>query len=409
MKKYNQKLLWISITALALTACGGSKNNNNNNNDSTSSIDDNDNSAVHKHEYSILVAQKNTSTLSLLEEGELEALDDAAAGNGATLVLSDSGAYAATFTNNTVNFVHGLHEEAHVLDYSLTGIKVITTDGHFAVLDTGTTTFIEYDELGNDTPATEDTSALSVTETYPALMIDEEHELVMVFDGTDAKFYEDTTEKDSFTCATPTSHGQTDKLVVISCGAGALALIIEENTAGHTFKSSELTLDGTSSKYIWRAEGHVIVGFEPDTSNYAIVEFDGISPEVAQGSDTSTSAIERTICDIKLDSEEQDVLVLGAGDTTNAGDKLVVLNHEGKTLKDVTLNELSNTACNGLIMASASNRAVIINNGAQKAYDIDAHQGDSYHIHSEYDLLVGDITDVVIFHGKDEDEDGHDH
>lgn len=329
--------------------------------------------------------------------------------------------------NTTVNFVHGLHddeeedhdeeeheEEAHVLDYSLTGSQVITTGGHFAVLNANTTTFVEYDELENDMPDTEDTSALSVTETYPALMIDEEHELVMVFVGTDAKIYEGTNPEDNFTCATPTSHGQTDELVVVSCGAGALALVIEEDeaTEEHTFTNSTLTLDGTASNYIWRAEGHVIVGFEPGTSNYAIVELDesDVTPSVVvvEGSDAGTVEIERTICDIKLDSEEQDVFVLGAGDTANAGDKLVVLSHEGELLQNVTLNELTDTACDDLVMTSASSNALVVNNSVQKAYDIDAHDSDNYHVHSEYDLLVDDIADVVIFHEKDEDAD-HDH
>ena len=414
MKKYNQNLLWISITTLALTACGGS----------SSSSDDTTETEEHEHDSSIFISQTDTTALSLLADGELAVLDDAA-GNGATLVLGETGAYAAVLANTTVNFVHGLHdeeeeesdeeheEEAHVLDYSLTGSQVITTGGHFAVLDAGTTTFIEYDELENDTPATEVVD-LGVTETYPALMIDEGHELVMVFDGTDAKLYEDTTEEASFTCATPTSHGQTDELVVVSCGAGALALVIEEDetTEEHTFTNSTLTLDGTASNYIWRAEGHVIVGFEPGTSNYAIVELDesGVTPSVVvvEGSDAGTVEIERTICDIKLDSEEQDVFVLGAGDTANAGDKLVVLSHEGELLQNVTLNELTDTTCDDLVMTSASSNALVVNNSVQKAYDIDAHDSDNYHVHSEYDLLVDDIADVVIFHEKDEDAD-HDH
>ena len=417
MKKYNQNLLWISITTLALTACGGS----------SSSSDDTTEAEEHDHEFSILVAQDNTSSLSLLEEGELEVLDDAAAGNGATIVLGETGAYAAVLANTTVNFVHGLHdeeeetdeeheEEAHVLDFSLDGSKVITTNGHFAVLDAGTTTFIEYDELENDTPATEDTSALSLTETYPALVIDEEHELQMVFAGGTAAFYKDglAVAGASFACATPSSHGQTDELVVVYCGTEALAVVIEEDeaTEEHTFTNSTPALDGNASNYIWRAEGHVIVGFEPGTSNYAIVELDesGVTPSVVvvEGSDAGTVEIERTICDIKLDSEEQDVFVLGAGDTANAGDKLIVLSHEGELLQNVTLNELTDTTCDDLVMTSASSNALVVNNSVQKAYDIDAHDSDNYHVHSEYDLLVDDIADVVIFHEKDEDAD-HDH
>jgi hypothetical protein len=54
---------------------------------------------------------------------------------------------------------------------------------------------------------------LSLTETYPALVIDEEHELQMVFAGGTAAFYKDglAVAGASFACATPSSHGQTDE------------------------------------------------------------------------------------------------------------------------------------------------------------------------------------------------------
>jgi hypothetical protein len=433
MKKYNQNLLWISITTLALTACGGG---NSNSNDNISEKDE------HDHEFSILVAQNNTSTLSLLEEGELEALDRDAAGNGATLVLGETGAYAAVLASNTINFVHGLHdedeeeeeenneeeheEEAHVLDFTFTGSDVshvITTGGHFAVLDAGSTTFIEYDELENDMPATEVVD-LGVTETYPALMIDEEHELVMVFDGTDAKLYEDTTEEDSFACANPSSHGQTDELVVVSCGAGALALVIEENeenekneeneeneknkaTEGHTFTSSALTLDGTASKYVWRAQGHVIVGFEPGTSNYAIVELDDDAgePVVVKGSDDSAFTFEKNICDMQLDSEEQDILAMTLDGT------FVALDHEGIELKSIELDFSAASTCGDFIMAPAAKTALVVDNKAKKGYEIDMEESESgsatYHLHEDFDLTVSDIANMVVFHEKDESEHEH--
>lgn len=429
MKTFNKNLLWVSITALALTGCGGSSG-------SSGSTDSHD----HEHDSSILVSQTGTTTLSLLENGELESLDDAAAGNGATLVLDETGAYAAVLANGTVNFVHGLHEEdhddedheeeAHLLDHSYTGSQVITTGGHFAILNAGTTTFIEYDELENDSPATEDTSSLSVTETYPALMIDEDHELVMAFDGSDAKLYEGTTEEDSFECANPSSHGQTDELVVVTCDEGARAIVIgEDESHEHTFDDSLLTLDGTASNYEWRAQGHVIAGFEPGTSNYAIVELDDDAgePVVVKGSDEDVYSFNRKVCDIQLDSEEQDVLVLVAGDATTAhvklaaseivattydGAKLVALNHEGIERASVTINDSAETECADFVMTSASKNALVVDNNAQEAYDIDAHEADSgsvnYHIHSTYELNVSDMADLVVFHEKDEDAD-HDH
>lgn len=409
MKKYNQNLLWISITALALTACGGS---------SSSSSDDNSDAGEHDHEFSILVAQSDTSTLSLLEEGELEALEDDAAGNGATLVLGETGAYAAVLANSTVNFVHGLHdeeeeeeeseeeheheEEAHVLEYSATGTQVITTGGHFAILDAGTTTFIEYDELENDTPATEDTSALSLTETYPALMIDEEHGLVMTFDGTDAKIYEDTTEEASFACANPSSHGQAHELVVVTCDAGALAVVIEEdeNTAEHTFTSSTLTLAGNDANYVWRAEGDVIVGFDTGTKDYAIIELDAETVTVS-----NPFVFAENICDMQLESHEQDILAMTLGGT------FVALDHEGTELKSIALDFSTASTCDDFTMAAADKTAILVDNSAQKGYELDVDESGSesatYHLHEDFDLDVSDIASMVVFHEKDESEHEH--
>jgi len=403
MKKYNQNLLWISITALALTACGGS---------SSSSSDDTSEADEHDHEFSILVAQNNTSTLSLLEEGELEALDDAAAGNGATLVLGETGAYAAVLANNTINFVHGLHEEeeheeeheeeAHVLDFDLTGSQVITTGGHFAVLDAGTTTFIEYDELENDMPATENTDALSLIETYPALIIDEDHGVVMVFDGTDAKVFEDTTEEASFACANPSSHGQVDELVVVTCDEGALAVVIEENesTEEHTFTNSILTLDGTDADYIWSAQGHVIVGFEPSTSNYAIIELDDETVTVSNSFEFAAN-----ICDMQLDSDEQDILAITLGGT------FVALDHEGIELQSIELDYSVASTCDDFTMAAADKTAIVVDNNAQKGYELDIEESESgsatYHLHEDFDLTVSDIASMVVFHEKDESEHEH--
>jgi hypothetical protein len=400
MKKYNQNLLWISITTLALTACGGDSSSS----DNTSAADE------HDHEFSILVTQNNTSTLSLLEEGELEALDDAAAGNGATLVLGETGAYAAVLANNTINFVHGLHdedeeeenieeeheEEAHVLDFDLTGSQVITTGGHFAGLAAGSTTFIEYDELKNDIPAPEDTSNLSVTETYPALMIDEEHGVVMVFDGTNAKVFEDTTEEASFSCANPSSHGQTDELVVVTCDEGALAVVIEEDesTEEHTFTDSILALDGTVANYVWRAQGHVIVGFEPSTSDYAIIELEDETVTVSNPFVFATS-----ICDMQLDSEEQDILAMTLGGT------FIALDHEGSELKSIELDFSAASTCDDFIIASAAKTALVVDNTAQKGYELDMEESESgfanYHLHEDFDLAVSDIASMVIFHEKD--------
>jgi hypothetical protein len=418
MRKFNQKLICVSIATLALTACGGGSSSNNNSNSNSSDGDE------HDHESSVLVSQSNTTTLSLLEEGELEALEDAAAGNGATLVLSETGAFAAVLSSGTVNFVHGLHdddeeeassdegheEEASVLDFSLTGSEVITTSGHFAVLDSGSTTFVEYGDLETITSASESTSDLSVTESYPALILDEEHDLKLLFDGVDALVYEGQEQEKSFTCATPTSLGQTSELVVVSCGANVAALVVTEDSAGeHTLTDSILDLDGTDENYVWRAEGHVIVGFEPNTTNYAVIELNDSADtvEVVKGSDSDTFEFTQNICEIKLDSAEQEILAISAGGT------FVALDHEGSELKSIELDFSTGSSCEDFVMASAAKTALLVDNNAQKGYEIDVddlvNNPNEYHVHEDFDIGVSDIADMVLFHEKDKVEDEHDH
>ncbi|GAA6134737.1 hypothetical protein NBRC116188_15260 [Oceaniserpentilla sp. 4NH20-0058] len=416
MKVFNQNLLWVSIATLALTGCGSSDDSNN-------EIDD---EHEHDHEISILVSQANTSTLSLLEEGELEALDDAAADNSATLVLSQTGAYSAVLASDTVNFVHGLHEdeeegeheeegheegeheeEAHVIDFSLTASQVITTNGHFSMLDSGSSVFVAYDDLETITDASEGTSDLSVVETYPALILDEEHDLKLLFDGVDALLYEGTTEETNFTCANPSGHGQTGELVVVACEAGSVALVIEESETEHTFTDSVLTLDGTGANYQWRAKGGVIVGYEPSTSNYAIVELDETTGDIqlVTGSQDVTHDFSQNICDLQLDSESQDVLAL------SENGHFAVLNHEGEALKNIVLDESSATECGDLIMAVAAKTAIVVDNSVQQGYEIDVDDVESnpsgYHVHERFDLTVNDVHNMVIFHEIEEGEHEH--
>lgn len=414
MTPFNKDLLWVSIATLALTGCGSSSNSSSDNSEEE-----------HDHEFVVFLSQTNTDSLSLLEEGELEVLDAGAAGNGAKLVLSENGAYTAVLANGTVNFVHGLHEEehdegeehaeeeheeAHVLEYNLTGtdISVATSNGHFAVLVDGNTTFIEYDELANETPITETTSALSVDEVYPALLLDEEHDLKLVFDDTHAKLFEGSTEELSFACANPTSHAQTHELIVISCTEGAVSLLVEEGETEHELTPGILSdLDGVDTNYIWRAQGHVIAGFEPGTTNYAVVELgeSGVAPvvEVVKGSDSGTFAFTDAVCDLQLDSEAGDVL------TITSGGKFVALDHEGAVLKNITLDESTASTCDDFVLASAAKTALVVDNQAQKGYEIDvdepASNPNGYHVHERFNLTVSDISSMVIFHEMDEEGD----
>lgn len=422
MKTFKQNLLWVSLTAVALTGCGSSSDDHNDHEDHD-----------HEHEFSILVSQANTTTLSLLEEGELEALDDAAAGNGASLVLSKTGAYSAVLANGTVNFVHGLHEdhdeeeedheeseeeheeeehgheEAHVLEFSLTGSQVIATGGSFAVLNGGSTTLVFYDELEKETPATVNTSSLSITETYPTLLLllDEDHELVMVFDGTDAFVNEGTTLETLFACANPSSHAQGHELIAVACDEGVSVLVVEGGEAEHIETYTDTELDGTAANYVWRAMGDVIVGFEAGTTNYAVIEHDETTEEVVviQGSDTGTFAFDANICDIQLDTHSSDILAI-----TAAG-QFVALDHEAQSIRSITLDESAQSTCDDFVLAAAAKAAVVVDNAAQIVFEIDVDDIESnpngYHVHGRETLTVNDIASMVIFHEVEAQDHAH--
>ena len=415
MKTFNKNLLWASITAVALTGCGGGSGG-------SGSSD----GGGGDHEHSILVSQLGAETLSLLKEGELEDLHfdvngtNKAAGEGATLILSETGAYAAVYTpdTNIVNFVHGLHdhddeegedegedegdhEEPHVLEHTVDGSQVITTNGHFAILDktTGTTTFVEDHALEEKNPDTKPTSSLSASQTYPALMIDEGHDdepdLVMVFAEGKATVYKGLESENSFDCKNPTSHGQIDGLVVVTCDESAIAVVIGEDDEGKdTFTRSTLTLAGNDEKYVWRAGGHVIVGFEPDTKNYAIIELEDDSVDVSNPFDFAEN-----ICDMQLDSEVQDILSMTLGGT------FVALDHEGAELKSIEFDFSATSTCDDFIMAPAAQTAIVVDNSAQKGYELDVEDSSTtYHLHEDFDLDVSDITSMVIFHEKDHED-----
>jgi hypothetical protein len=187
--------------------------------------------------------------------------------------------------------------------------------------------------------------------------------------------------------------------------------VVEENSASeHTFTDSTLTLDGTDENYVWRADGHVIVGFEPNTANYAVIELDDSTGnvEVVKGSDSDTFTFAQNICAITLDSAKQDILAISAGGA------FVALGHEGNVLKTIALSDFSaGSDCDDFVMASAAKTVLLVDNNAQKGYEIDVDEPEAnpngYHVHEDFDLDVSDIVDMVIFHEKDGVDDEHDH
>ncbi len=373
---------------------------------------DNSSSATghEEHGHKILVSQVNSDSLSLVHEGVLEAQDGNVAGNGAIILLSGNGEFAATVSAGMVNFVHGgEHEEGHteesaeeeneeaeILSYSLSGNQVINTLGHFSVLNAGITTLVAYEQLEATTPAVETIDV--VGQTFPALVLEEAEEVILVFANNTATVYEDdVATNDAQACTAPTSAAQNAEYAVFSCDEGNFAVALEEGATDHTIEFTDLDTIGS---YAWAAQGEVVVGLnQADKKQIRVVEHNA-SEELEVGTITTTD----NTCALALDSVDGDILLL------NDNNQFQALNHEGTVLNTITLDdEIIQASCSDLVLATAAKTALVVNNAAPKLYVIDMEAGaTAYHIHERQILTVSDVQSMVIFHEKD-DAQAHDH
>jgi len=388
-----------SLVMLAglISACGSSSDNNNS-------------GAGHEeHSLKILVSQQNSAGLSLLEEGELEALEGNLPGNDASLLLADNGEFAAALSTNQVNFIHGAeheeeaaveateeHEEAELLAFSLAGTQVINSAGHFSILDAGSTSFVAYDQLEQATPEVE-TLNLGVTETFPALILEEAEEVFLVFADNTATVYEaGSATQDTRACSNPTSAIQNEEYAVFTCTQGTYAVALEEGAQEHTIEFTDL---GISGDYSWVSQGHVVVGLNQGNTNQLQVVEHNQTEELVASAITVTDGV----CALALDSQDGDILVV------NDNNQMLALSHEGEIQTTISLDESNSPACSQVKLASAAKTALVLDNQAQKLYAIDVDvEGGSYHIHERNNVAVQDVQNMVIFHDK-EDAQAHDH
>ena len=108
---------------------------------------------------------------------------------------------------------------------------------------------------------------------------------------------------------------------------------------------------------------------------------------------------------MQLDSDEQDILAITLGGT------FVALDHEGIELQSIELDYSVASTCDDFTMAAADKTAIVVDNNAQKGYELDIEESESgsatYHLHEDFYLAVSDIASMVVFHEKDESEHEH--
>lgn len=406
-----------TVASLLLCACGS---------DSGSSSSP----AEESHEHSLMISQTNTDVLSVLEEGAAESLTDTAAANGAELLLSDNGEAAAIITASSVQFVATHHEEEsgaeeehelpEVSSLSITGsgiqvqdsfgqtsvlmesIKVINSNGHFSVLVDGATKFVPYEVLGTATPEAEGMN-LSAIETYPALLLHEDDThglLTLIFYGTNAVVYEDTNPsveaEHTVSCATVNSTAHVGEFAVVSCDNKSFSVKVKEVDGEH--EAVITTLVGITTAVEWQSRAGVFVGLGADNKFYVLEEEnEALVLEGGVGFAAPTD-----MCAWGIDSLAADIFTLTKSE-------LAVYNHEGAKDAGLALDESPNATCASLTLTTASQAVFVLDNSAQKLYEIDKEDGASlYHIHGRENVSVNDVAAAVSFHEVGT-EGSHDH
>ena len=381
------KIAALSVAASLLSACGSSSS-------TTTSVSE------ESHEHALMISQSNSDALSVLEEGTAEALAGSTAANGAQLLLSDSGEEVAIISTSTVQFLAAHHEEddeEHELpelsSLSITGgnIKVVNSNGHFSVLVDGTTQFMPYEALEDETPATEAVS-YSIAETYPALLLheDETHGLLtLTFDGTNAVVYEgneaSVEPEHTVSCVTVNSTAHVGEFAVVSCDNRSFSVKVEEANEEH--EAVITALDDITTAVEWKSRAGVFVGLGADDKFYILEEKSEALVLEGEGFNTPAS-----MCTWDIDSLAADIFTLTASE-------LAVYNHEGTKEAALALDESPNASCDTLTLAAASQAVFVLDNSATKLYEIDKEERASlYHIHGREDVSVNDVASAVSFH-----------
>jgi hypothetical protein len=398
----------IILSSLILAACGSSDN---------SAI----NALEEEHGHEMMISQQSTDTLSFLEEGNAEALDDTAAANNAALLLSNTGEQAAIITTGAVQFV-AVHleeeetetssEEVHELPevISITGLdsnvsKVINSNGHFSVLVNGATQLVPYASL--EEGATPESEALSLgitTEDYPALLLEEgeTESVVLAFNGTDAVVYEgNTASSDKTTCVSVDSAAQSNEFVLVSCDGTSFSVKLEEGVSDHTIEINDIA--GISTAVDWTTRAGVFVGLGDDNKFYVVEEAIVADQEVLELESSFAATLNSAeLCAWGIDSLSADIFALTV-------DTLTIFNHLGVS-NSLTLDETQNADCDDLRLGTANKAVFVIDNQAQVLYEIDKEEGAAeYHIHGREELSVNDVASAVVFHEVGTDEEAHDH
>ncbi len=428
--------IFIASAGLMLAACGGGSSSGS----STDNADDSGDHTHEEHEHSgrVLFSESASTTLQVFDQAEeiLETLDGSAAANGPSLVLADNGLSAAVVNASVVQFVNaGLHEEEHeeeegaeeehdeeehgheeasLIDFTLSGSSVgpvITSRGHFSVLVDGATHFVPTDDIESVSAAETFDAA---TQSYPAVMLNEASETILVFNESEAMIGNFDSASDAVVnCSSPYLAAESEHITLFGCGSDALYFISQE---GDFDEIQSVTLpDGVSAwPTQWITNGDNIAGYSAGQIMSLSTEEDDVTETVTVTATDVTAVISQqftpgNFCTAAFATEESDYAAVASDDGF-----LYVIDTETDSASRIQLEESNpaSLACGDLFIAPAAEGFMVVDNAAHQLYVVDKHEDASnFHIHSIVDLSsdVSDVQDMVFMHAIEGGEHDHEH
>ena len=435
--------IFIASAGLMLAACGGGSSSGS----STDNADDSGDHTHEEHEHSgrVLFSESGSTTLQVFDQAEeiLETLDGSAAANGPSLVLADNGLSAAVVNASVVQFVNaGLHEEEHeeeegaeeehdeeehgheeasLIDFTLSGSSVgpvITSRGHFSVLVDGATHIVPTEDIESLTSEDVESITIPYSQSYPAAVLDEATETMLIFYNLDSTSYSAITVDGNEPvaveeCSSPYLAAESEHITLFGCGSDALYFISQE---GDFDEIQSVTLpDGVSAwPTQWITNGDNIAGYSAGQIMSLSTEEDDVTETVTVTATDVTAVISQqftpgNFCTAAFATEESDYAAVASDDGF-----LYVIDTETDSASRIQLEESNpaSLACGDLFIAPAAEGFMVVDNAAHQLYVVDKHEDASnFHIHSIVDLSsdVSDVQDMVFMHAIEGGEHDHEH
>ncbi len=356
----------------------------------------------------LIVSQKDSTEIAVFheDEGEFDALDGAFSLTAPSFVRSDNGEFAASYVagGSVIEFIG---EDG--LLASETGSQVVATNGHFSILEGSSSKLIEVEALETD-PENLASEAIepSVAEVYPALVLDEAEELVMVFVSGEARLYEGATQVvgDTIDCTDPTSTAQAHHAVMMTCDDGVYLVQFEDDPSISYTVTAQLDVTGDSDSekaYVWSSTEHVFAGYAPGTKDYDIIHIED-NGDVDNIDTTADGAVvlNDNICVASIEAGDGDLLFWLEGGNFAAADSDAqsVIGTTG----NISISSSDSEDCSSYHMAVTAKVALVLDEVKNKFYELDVEEDEGatdYHLHITVDTSDVDLEDTVaLFHNE---------